>query len=342
MSEDSELPPADGRASSPERAADPPPTRPSLPSSVDDVPREGEPTERRRPTTLVELYTLPKIGAPDLLASLVKRDAWKTSVEDEEAALHLLADRDHDLSKTRTLAQHVATSHDGRFAASFERFLVSAATRALDGTPSWPPEQRADGPAVFARVLAHHAESLREKDPPRELFNALMIAQSILMARYRLDVETAVPALSRTLGPPASLRGDRRNPRLTRLRALGDPRLTVDALRIWLDVLSPWIERAVNAETRADQAEANVRRHEGIGQDLERETRRLRTELRSAHDEIALLHANMRAHSSVARSPASSRTMSSHSSRRSVRASTSIHPASPTRSSASKTSSMNF
>ena len=269
--------------------ANPSPPDVPEPATPDQTSEQERPEKRRRPTTLVELYTLPKAAAPELLTTLAKRDAWNTSREDEDDALQLLSERDRDLSKTRTLAQHVATSHDGRFAASFERFLVSAVTPALDGTPSWPPDQVADGPQTFARMLAHHAEALREKDPPRNLFNALMIAQSILMARYRLDVESAVPALSRTLGPPASLRGDRRNPRLTRLRALGDTRLTVDALRTWLDVLSPWIERAVTAEKRADQAEADVRRHEAIEQDLDRQTTELRSELDDARAEIARL-----------------------------------------------------
>lgn len=279
-------------------APSPPPvdegtTPPETAPAPEDADTGERPEKRRRPTTLVELYTLPKAGAHELLATLVKDDAWNTSREDEDAALELLGERDRDLSKTRTLAQHVATSHDGRFAASLEHFLVSAVSPALDGTPSWPPGSETDGPRAFAGMLAHHAEALREKEPPRKLFNALMIAQSILMARYRLDVESAVPALSRTLGPPAALRGDRRNPRLTRLRALGDARLTVDALRTWLDVLSPWIERAVAAEKRADQAEADVRRHKAIEKDLDRQATELRAELTDAREEVARLRQDL-------------------------------------------------
>lgn len=286
MTEDPDPATTDAPSPPPADEGTSPPDATSAPEGADAGER---PEKRRRPTTLVELYTLPKAGAHELLATLAKSDAWNTSREDEDAALALLADRDRDLSKTRTLAQHVATSHDGRFAASFERFLVSAVNPTLDGTPSWPPGDQTDGPRAFGGMLAHHAEELREKEPPRKLFNALMIAQSILMARYRLDVESAVPALSRTLGPPAALRGDRRNPRLTRLRALGDTRLTVDALRTWLDVLSPWIERAVAAEKRADQAEADVRRHKAIEEDLDRQATQLRAELADAREEIARL-----------------------------------------------------
>lgn len=292
MTEQRESEPSEA-ADDPSPAAEPAPEpaapQPSEPTAHADADPIEKREKRRRPTNLVELYTLPKAGAPELLATLAKRDAWNTSSEDEESALELLAEGDRDLSKTRTLAQHVATSHDGRFAASFERFLVNAVRPALDGTPSWPPKQGADGPQVFAQVLAHHGDALRDKEPPRQLFNAVMIAQSILMARYRLDVESAVPVLSRAVGPPASLRGDRRNPRLTRLRALGDTRLTVDAVRTWLDVLSPWVERAMAAEKRAGQAEADVRRHEAIEQDLDHQAGALRTDLDDARQDIARL-----------------------------------------------------
>lgn len=255
----------------------------------DPTPERGGVKKRRRPESLVELYTTPKAAAPELLAGLVKRDAWITSLEDQQAALELLDERDHDLAKTRTLAQHVATGHDGRFAASFEGFLIKAAAPVLEGTPGWPPRDGDNGPARFAALLDHHAQALSDKEPPRRLFNAVMIAQSVLMARYRLDIADAVPMLSRTLGPPAAMRRDRRNPRLVRLRALGDTRLTVDALRTWLDVLSPWIQRAVEVERRSDEAAADVERLRSTVEDLERQLAILGKERDDAESDIARL-----------------------------------------------------
>lgn len=259
----------------------------AAPPAVGGAP--GVPEKRRRPENLVELYTLPRAAASELLAILARRDAWTTPAEDQEAALRLLPEQDRDLSKTRTLAQHVATSHDGRFAASFEQFLLRAVGQELNPVPSWPPAQGADGPRVFEQLLEHHADALSEKEPPRRLFNAVMIAQSVLMARYRLDVQDAVPVLARVLGPPSALRRERRNPPLTRLRALGDTRLTVDALRTWLDVLSPWIERAVEAEKRAEHAEAEARRHVEVEEELEGQLARLQHQHDAARDEIARL-----------------------------------------------------
>lgn len=245
--------------------------------------------KRRRPASLVDLYTVPKAAVPELLAALLKRDAWITSSIDQEEALGLLAERDPDLAKTRTLAQHVATGHDGRFAASFESFLVRAVGPVLDGTPGWPPQDGSDGPTLFAALLKAHGAALGEKEPPRRLFNAVMIAQSVLMARYGLDIQDAVPLLSHTLGPPVALRRDRRNPRLVRLRSVGDTRLTVDALRTWLDVLTPWIERAVSAERQADGAAADARRLQGVIDDLENELAALRQELVEANEQIGTL-----------------------------------------------------
>lgn len=245
--------------------------------------------KRRRPASLVDLYTLPKAAVPELLAALVKRDAWTTSSTDQDEALGLLAERDPDLAKTRTLAQHVATGHDGRFAASFESFLVRAVDPVLDGTPAWPPQDGSNGPALFADLLEAHRAALSAKDPPRRLFNAVMIAQSVLMARYGLDIQDAVPALSHTLGPPVALRRERRNPRLVRLRSIGDTRLTVDALRTWLDVLTPWIERAVSAERQADDAAADARRLQGVIEELEGELAALRRDLIAANEQIGTL-----------------------------------------------------
>jgi hypothetical protein len=242
---------------------------------------EARSGQRRRPESLVDLYTVAKAAAPDLLAGLAKRDAWITSPDDQQDALRLLERRDPDLAKTRTLAQHVATGHQGRFAASFEPFLVRAAARELDGTPGWPPQQGPSGPTVFAELLDHHRRHLGEKEPRRRLFNAVMIAQSILMARYGLDIQDSVPLLSSALGPPAALRGERRNPRLVRLRSLGDTRLTVDALRTWLDVLTPWIRRAVAAEEQARRTDADVQRLSGVISDLEQQL----TDLRDSHSE---------------------------------------------------------
>lgn len=261
---------------------------PSLGGLAQQV-KEAGATKRRRPESLVDLYTVPKAATPDLLAGLVKRNAWTTGPEDQEEALRLLDQRDPELARTRTLAQHVATSHDGRFAASFESFLVRAVTPVLDRTPRWPPQDGDDGPALFAAFLDHHAQALGEKEPPRRLFNAMMIAQSILMARYRLDIPDAVPLLSRTLGPPAALRRDRRNPRLVRQRSLGDTRLTVDALRTWLDVLTPWIERAVAAERQSDEAAADVRRLSDVVEDLEQQLADVRGDHAEANAQIAKL-----------------------------------------------------
>ena len=256
---------------------------------------DGQPNEdvarpkRRRPESLVDLYTVPKAAAPDLLSGLAKHEAWITSTADQEQALGILGERDPDLAKTRTLAQHVATSHEGRFAASFESFLVRAVAPVLEGTPGWPPQNGDDGPALFGALLDHHAAALGEKEPPRRLFNAVMIAQSILMARYRLDIQDAVPLLSRTLGAPVALRRERRNPRLVRLRSLGDTRLTVDSLRTWLDVLTPWIERALVAERRAEEAARDVERLKGIVDRLEHELADARRENHGANAEIAKL-----------------------------------------------------
>jgi hypothetical protein len=273
---------------------EPPQAEPDVPERSEEsakVPRpdEAEPAKRQRPETLVELYTAPKAAAPELLAVLAKRDAWITSSEDQDAALQLLGERDRDLAKTRTLAQHVATTHDGRFAGSFEAFLVRAVSPVLYETPGWPPQSGDHGQETFRRLVGHHAQALAEKEPARRLFNAVMIAQSILMARYRLDVPDAVPILSRTLGPPAALRGDRRNPRLVRLRALGDTRLTVDSLRTWLDVLTPWIERAVTAERRAGDALRDAARLEGLAKELEQELAGTRAQYGEARAQIAEL-----------------------------------------------------
>lgn len=264
-----------------------------LPGSEESAaaPRPDEPerVKRRRPETLVELYTAPKAAAPELLAVLAKRDAWITAPEDQDAAFQLLDERDRDLAKTRTLAQHVATTHDGRFAASFEAFLVRAVSSVLEATPGWPPQDGDHGPETFTRLVEHHAPALAEKEPPRKLFNAVMIAQSILMARYRLDIPDAVPILSRTLGPPAALRRDRRNPRLVRLRALGDTRLTVDSLRTWLDVLTPWIERAVEAEKQTRNGVRDVARLEALISELEQELAETRGRYSDAQAQIAEL-----------------------------------------------------
>ncbi|HMS72469.1 MAG TPA: hypothetical protein PKB03_05495, partial [Baekduia sp.] len=272
------------------------PERPEASSDADREPVAEPATaqapgdrKRRRPASLVDLYTLPKAAVPELLAALLKRDAWITSSTDQEEALGLLAERDPDLAKTRTLAQHVATGHDGRFAASFESFLVGAVAPVLDGTPGWPPQDGSDGPTLFAALLKTHGAALREKEPARRLFNAVMIAQSVLMARYGLDIQDAVPLLSHTLGPPVALRRDRRNPRLVRLRSVGDTRLTVDALRTWLDVLTPWIERAVSAEQRAEGAKSDAHRLEGVIADLEAELAALRANLVEANDQIGTL-----------------------------------------------------
>lgn len=243
--------------------------------------------KRKRPETLVELYTAPKAAVSELLAVLAKREAWLTSPEDQRAALDLLDERDRDLAKTRTLAQHVATTHDGRFAASFESFLVRAVADVLGGTPGWPPESGAIGAEMFRLLVEHHADTLSETEPARRLFNAVMIAQSILMARYGLDIQHAVPILSRTLGPPAALRRERRNPRLVRLRALGDTRLTVDALRTWLDVLTPWIERAVDSEKAAEAAHSDATRLRNLTEQLDTRLAELREQLAAAQSQIA-------------------------------------------------------
>ena len=127
------------------------------------------------------------------------------------------------------------------------------------------------------------------------MFNAVMIAQSVLMARYGLDVPDAVPALSRALGPPAALRGARRNPRLVRLTALGATRLTVDGLRTWLDVLSPWIQRAVHAETTTEQAQSDLARSQAVVQSRERQLSELRSDLDEAKAEILRLRQEVQA-----------------------------------------------
>ena len=232
---------------------------------------------------------------PEFLAVLAKRDAWTSGLDDQQEALRLLDERDPDLAKTRTLAQHVATSHDGRFAASFEPFLIRAVGPDLGDTPGWPPTEQARGPQSFLDVLEYHAQTLGAKEPPRRLFNAVMIAQSVLMARYALDVPDAVPALSRALGPPAALRGARRNPRLVRLTALGATRLTVDGLRTWLDVLSPWIERAVQAEHTTERARSELARAQAAVQSRELQLSELQRELTEARAEIVELRQELQA-----------------------------------------------
>jgi len=255
----------------------------------DDARGATKAPKRRRPETLVELYTAPKAAAPELLAVLAKRDAWITSAEDQDSALRLLHERDRDLAKTRTLAQHVVTTHDGRFAASFEAFLLQAVSDVLEGTPGWPPKDGSDGASVFQRLVEYHSEALSAKEPARRLFNAVMIAQAVLMARYGLDIQHAVPILSRTLGPPVALRRERTNPRLVRLRALGDTRLTVDALRTWLDVLTPWIERAIKAEKSTDRAHQDVARLQAVTNDLEGELAALREQLAATQSQVVEL-----------------------------------------------------
>lgn len=282
----------DPEAENPAQPEEPPNDVSGGPGSadVDGTETTGKkPPKRRRPETLVELYTAPKAAVSELLAVLAKREAWVTSPDDQQAALRLLHKRDRDLAKTRTLAQHVATTHDGRFAASFEAFLIQAIADVLDSTPGWPPNDGTAGAQTFRQLVEFHEPALSEKEPARRLFNAVMIAQSILMARYGLDIPQAVPILSRTLGPPAGLRRERRNPRLVRLRALGDTRLTVDALRTWLDVLTPWIERAIQAEKAAEAAQADTARLKALTDDLDAQAAALRRELSAAQTQIAEL-----------------------------------------------------
>lgn len=263
--------------------------------SEDAVTAESRQPTRRRPESLVDVYTLAKAAVPEFLAGLAKRDAWTSGLDDQQEALRLLDERDPDLAKTRTLAQHVATSHDGRFAASFESFLIRAVNPDLGDTPGWPPSEQAHGPQAFRDVLEYHAQTLGAKEPPRRLFNAVMIAQSVLMARYGLDVPDAVPALSSALGPPAALRGARRNPRLVRLTALGATRLTVDGLRTWLDVLSPWIERAVQAEHTTERAQSELARAQAALQSRELQLSELQRALTEARAEIVELRQELQA-----------------------------------------------
>jgi hypothetical protein len=74
-----------------------------------------------------------------------------------------------------------------------------------------------------------------------------MIAQAVLSSRYGLQIQEVLPALSHAL---VASRPGRKRP-----TALGHPALTIQLLRLWLEILSPWIDTAATDAKRADRAE---------------------------------------------------------------------------------------
>lgn len=201
------------------------------------------------PTTLVELYGEANAKPSDLLKFLALRDMFITSEEDQRAALELVAVRDPDLAKTRSLAFEVANGHDGRFVAAFGAFLLGTLGPDVRALRTWPPAEAADALTSWRELLEAKLAELAKKEPPKRTLNVLMIAQSILSSRYRLGMQDVIPALSSGLkttgGPP-------RQPPV----ALGHPSLTAALLRFWLEALALWIETARRDGERAKRAEA--------------------------------------------------------------------------------------
>ena len=63
----------------------------------------------------------------------------------------------------------------------------------------------------------------------------------------------------------------------------------MDAIRTWLDLLTPWIERAVAAEQRSEEAVADLGRLRGVAADLEQQLTDARRDNAAADSEIARL-----------------------------------------------------
>jgi hypothetical protein len=248
---------------------------------------------RKAPQSLVDYYRAPRADPRELLWVLPDRDPNGPSTDDIDAAMSSLPKSDRDLVKTRHLALYVANSDEGRLAPLFGDFFLRAIEPVFRKTPDWPPEPEANGSDVFRRLLSHHAGALHRKVVPRRLVNAVMIAQAILSTRHGLKTHDAVISLSRALGPSAVFGRDQRDAR-TRPRALGHPTAPLDALRTWLDVLSPWIEMALVAERRAEDAESQLHRLNAINDSLEDDLAGVRYDHLNATSEIAKLSEELR------------------------------------------------
>ncbi len=199
------------------------------------------------PQTLVNLYLDKRAKPADLLKFLAQRDLFATPDDDQIAALALLSERDPELIKTKSLALEVANAYEGRFTAAFDRFLSSSVESQFREVSGWPPNAEVAASQSLHQVVDNHRSELIKKEPRKRLFNALMIAQAVLSSRYGLQIQEVLPALSHAL---VASRPGRKRP-----TALGHPALTIQLLRLWLEILSPWIETAAKDAKRADRAE---------------------------------------------------------------------------------------
>ena len=257
---------------------------------------------KKEPVTTILAYLSGRTGASTFLKHLRDAGVWSFADDDRAAAIGRHRELDPRFTKTATLLANSLRAKDERHVLPVSEVARLALLDRLRDYPHWlgtewdelSPEQRA------FRVADAVSRKFTDAKKGREAQNLLSTAL-LLLSQDSLDSETALRATVRALDARAEV-----TPRWNRERVLfvAGPRSKLPELRLALQTVLPWMEKADASEMalaeavaaveverrRSETAESNVRSGSEQIRALEAERESLESRIADLEDELRSSH----------------------------------------------------
>jgi hypothetical protein len=263
-----------------------PPPPPPQPQVSGEAERDAGPSGRakKEPVTSLMGYLGSRTSATSFLKHLREAEVWSFDDRDREEALRRHRELDPRFTKTASLLAQSFKAKDERHVFPVSEIAREALVGRLGDYPHWigtqwdelAPDQRA--------IKVADAVRQRFTDPKkgREAQNVFATAL-LLLGQESLEFETALRATARALEARAEA-----TPRWNRerVRFVAGPRSKVAELRLLIQTVLPWLERADANESALEEARLDADRERRRGESAEaavtardEDVRRLETEV---------------------------------------------------------------
>jgi hypothetical protein len=209
---------------------------------------------KKVPVTTLLGYLGSRTSAAGFLKNLREAEIWSFAPPDREEALARHRELDPRFTKTASLLAQSLKAKDERHVLPVSEMAREALLERLRDFPRWigtswdelSPAQRAV--KVADAVSSRFSDSKKGREAQNLLATALL-----LLGQESLDSEVALRATARALEARAE---DTPRWNRERVRFVAGPRAKLPELRVLLQTVLPWIERADAAEAELERAHA--------------------------------------------------------------------------------------
>lgn len=246
-------------------------------------PEQRESKTKKEPVTSLVGYLGGRTSAAGFLKSLREAGIWSFGPEDRSEALGRHRELDPRFTKTASLLAQSLKAKDDRHVLPISDVAREALLERLRDYPRWIGTRWEDLSTDQRALKVADAVSGRFADAKqgREAQN-LLATSLLLLSRESLQSEVALRATARALDARAEA-----TPRWNteRVRFVAGPRSKLPELRVVLQTVLPWIERADAAEARLDSAIAATERERTRAESAEARVRERMQEINELQEE---------------------------------------------------------